>query len=586
MAVIKPESNGPCRSETILFVGAGATAQLDMPPTTAQAHMIYDLCDVNGEVQPEHITYECLSEHKKTICDLLNLLDYEENAIEKNSSSQKRFLPKCFPGIDLETACHRVLTLRETYDWHSLKLVAKSKKGRGGDNYFRENFLQEVFTLIDACLREGRGYAVYSGNQEVFLTTRRLQAAREMLILLINTMFACAWQKLVKSADGQQKLQPYRRFAEALSQLMYREGEVLYDAGHSLNHRDFYLFSYTILTTNFEPIFLWLFYQAHKKLNRMTQERIHGRKIQLFYDFPNTLGMYQLLDSKEKQLSSDVWQPMTEAVVQKLNDDRHQGDRIIRIGKYYYVHGSSNFRHCPACGRISCFLGDTWDENSESLFPPGIIHPFLWNVKPRTKQEHKAFERGEYDAKQCLFCGQLTHACDNFMFMQTQLKCLPPSFIKEITDEALAALKGARHIVLLGYRMPLDDAIWGSVLTATIQRIETPVYCSVVCGYQGEPQWLFGETLDNYISKCKKEAICKDNSETFLTNHGIDAIENAFAVFGKANVRAYTKGIPEVFGDGTENIVRELMYPQVECPKEWQLSWCRNGQITRYTNED
>ena len=129
-----------------------------------------------------------------------------------------------------------------------------------------------------------------------------------------------------------------------------------------------------------------------------------------------------------KPLSADIWFPCTEAVAQNVNNPTYNDNRIFRLGMYYPVHGMSVTRHCPKCGRLNLYMGDTWNENSKTLFPNGIIEPFNWGQVPRTEQEKDAHKRGEYDALECYFCGELTHSYDNFMFMQTQLSKPPILF--------------------------------------------------------------------------------------------------------------------------------------------------------------
>ncbi|MBQ2465300.1 MAG: hypothetical protein II507_10010 [Treponema sp.] len=69
----------------------------------------------------------------------------------------------------------------------------------------------------------------------------------------------------------------------------------------------------------------------------------------------------------------------------------------------------------------------------------------------------------------------------------------------------------------------------------------------------GEKRWLYGEELMHFVDAHRKA----DDSAAW----GADAIENAIAIFGKEKVRAWTGGIPQVFGECTEMDVKELFYP-------------------------
>lgn len=543
--------------ETILFVGAGATQRLSMPPTSEQAKFLWDICDEETLSVEAIETAKCFAGRGKDVVLMAFALDGGVNGNDTIDLDDERW-KQAFPGVQKDDVEKLVRNLRRHYDWGALKLIAKAKKGTTTDEKPRDDYLQEVFTLMDVCIRDGRGFEVNAGNEMVFLPLERIKAAYEMLILLINTMFACAWQKLIRTSDGQEKLRPYRKFFHSLALLMQKEARELECQGCAFNKRGFYQFSYSLVTTNFEPLFLWFIWNAHDKVNNhVAQVRLGnpGRMLKLLMNFPNSVGMRKPADEGDKELSPDIWFPCTEAVAQNVNNEKYMDNRIFRLGKYFPVHGMSVTRHCPKCGRLNLYMGDTWDENSTTIFPNGIIAPFKWGQQPRTEQEKAAHKCGEYDALECHFCGALTHSYDNFMFMQTQLKQKPPSFIREATDEALADITPAKHIVLLGYSMPLDDAIWGSLLSMMSQRKDGErLYCSVVATHDpdGPKGWLYGKVLDDYLNS--KNELVKDKEK-------VRAINNAITVFGKENVRAYVQGIPSVFGCGEIEDVRNLLYP-------------------------
>lgn len=551
----------PLRPETILFVGAGATLRLNMPTTDEMARILWNLCDCDLSAEAVEDAAKRFKGSGRKIADLLVVVD---SGVEADA---KLVLPedvrkRAFPGIDEESVSKVVSGLRRHYDWSALKMVAKAKKGDGygaQKDGPRTDYLQEVFTLIDACLRESRGFNVSDSGKFVFLSADRLRAARELLVLLLNTMFACAWGELVRSVEGKNTLEKYQRFFDSLATLMQREGMRFANAGITLDSAEFYRFGYSMVTTNFEPIFLWLAWQGNKHANKGHDVRVAnpGRRLCLRMNFPTTVGMRKPADSSDERLAPDVWFPCTEAVAQNVNAEKHLDERAFRLGMYSPVHGMSNFRQCPVCGRLNMYPGDSWAECSETLFPNGITAELTTGQRPRTVREDEARKRGEYDALECHFCGAMTHAHDNFMFMQTQLKCPAPSFIKEITDDALSQIAGAKHIVLLGYSLPLDDAIWGSLLTAMSRRQkEERLYCSAVLYAPNAPErWLAGDEL---------EAFMAEESKSEEGRGHMRGVRNALTVFGKNCVRAYMAGVPSVFGAGTEEDVRKLMFPTNE----------------------
>ena len=561
--------------ETILFVGAGATQALAMPPTSEEAKFLWNACD--GEPLTAKNIEESVTSFRgygDAVALMVFVLDGGADGNKSVDWEDDRW-EKAFPGLAMGDVEKLVRNLRRHYDCGALKLIAKAKKGNSREKKSRDDYLQEVFTLMDVGIRDGRGFEVDVNGEMVFLPLERIKAAYETLILLINTMFACAWQKLINEDWGQKLLTPYRKFFHSLALFMQKEASKFESQGCAFNKREFYQFSYSLVTTNFEPLFLWFIWKAHDKVNNhAVQVRLGnpGRVLKLLMNFPNSVGMRKPAD-KDETLSPDIWFPCTEAVAQNMNNPKYTDNRIFRLGKYFPVHGMSVTRHCPKCGRLNLYMGDTWDENSMTLFPNGIIAPFKWGQQPRTNQEKAAHKRGEYDALECHFCGALTHSYDNFMLMQTQLKQQPPSFIREATDEVLADITHAKHIVLLGYSLPLDDAIWGSLLSMMSRRKNGErLYCSVVATYDedGPDGWLYGKELDDYL---------ESNGKLVEDREKVRAINNAIAVFGRENVRAYVQGIPDVFGKGTEEDVRKLLYPYDQ--PGWKISEFTTSGVVR-----
>ena len=78
-------------------------------------------------------------------------------------------------------------------------------------------------------------------------------------------------------------------------------------------------------------------------------------------------------------------------------------------------------------------------------------------------------------------------------------------------------------------------------------------FCTVVVGHKGENHWIHPDELESYVELHRNA----DDADAW----GVKAIENARAIFGKDKVRAWTGGIPQVFGTCTENDVKNLFYP-------------------------
>jgi hypothetical protein len=119
-------------------------------------------------------------------------------------------------------------------------------------------------------------------------------------------------------------------------------------------------------------------------------------------------------------------------------------------------------------------------------------------------------------------------------------------------------LENTKHVVLLGYSLPQDDVIYRAMLSACRARSRTPVYCSVVVGTKGPDGWLTGDAMMQFV-----DANRHDN------DFGADTIQAAVDIFGPLRVRAYTAGIPRVFGlPPCRERILDLLYPvgvEIDC---------------------
>lgn len=317
-----------------------------------------------------------------------------------------------------------------------------------------------------------------------------------------------------------------------------------------MDRRRFYLFSYAVVSMNYDPILPWLLFNSQKDLNDAGPPYVGApaAPMKLFHDHGQVLAL-RPVDSERRM---DIWYPFTEASAQRLNDPDHDVDRRIRLGKLYMPHGCLSWRDCPSCGRVTICLGDVWRPDSDTLLPPTVIGN-LGGIdhEVRFPQERAARDRGELDAVQCSYCGEMTYMRDAPLVLQSSFKGNHPSYLEEIHRDMRVCLENTKHVVLLGYSLPADDVIYRAMLSVRRARTEPPVYCSVVVGKTGPIGWI----TDGEISEYAKEHAHEPAS-------GAQTIQAAIDIFGKKRVRAYTAGIPQVFGmPPSRERILDLLYP-------------------------
>lgn len=536
----------PFWPEVIIFWGAGATRSLGMSTTNELGKKISVLAqkqiNVNERVQ------KALGSSDEGVCDFFTLLESEGNFENARGILDKQFL-----SAENGKAYYKHLTA--SYDWKALRELIMICPGYNSDNFQ----LMDLFNMIDMHLVAQQGIKIKKEQEPKSISPERLSLARNTLVMLIVLIQSLAYQKVIKDRDGRTILAQYQDFADILAKFMQEEGLYLYRDNTPLNKREFYLFSYAVISMNWDPLLLWFIFNAHKKLNDSCSPYIGQPTVplKLFNDMGHFMGVRQV-DGNDPA----VRYPMNETVVQRLNDPEHQSRRI-RIGKFYFPHGSFNWRECPYCGKLSMWLGNSWGTFSESLFPPTLLPDSMdINGRVRSTEEENAIKLGILDAIQCPHCGAITDTRHTPTIMQSSFKGNPPSFVEEVQRDMRITLEHTKHLIFIGYSLPPDDFIYRSLLAARTATRNEKVFCSIVGYQEGIPDHWITKGSNEYF-----EYISKKNSDL---NETVKQITDIFG--NSVPVRVDGQGFPNVILDQetgcvSEFKVRELIYPRKLFPQ-------------------
>ena len=556
---------------TVIFWGAGATADLGMPLTPDQADFLCELAPSSAskardrdlhsrvrkalQVRPDDST----SEHWiRALHDLLTILGDDLPTVcddAKDAPSVGHVTPNAIavmransrPGASDDEIRERIIDLRALYDWPALKAVidvCPRTEGSDDDTWIK---LQDLFNILDMHGQSGHGFQERS---ERFLTPQRVLGARAALQMLIQTQLYMAWHRWGRKHKN---LRHYYDFSVALGRRMQREGLALAADGIACDSRDFYMSDLSFVSLNWDPIALWCQFVANRDLNNSLAVPHVGcpaRKLKIFHDLGHFVAGSRVNKTDEQDR---LWHPMNESSAQRLNDCEHGASDRIRIAKFLFPHGCLWWRECPSCGKLSSYMGDTWRTYSPTLFPPPPLKAFVEEVRFKpccVKKESCAWNRGEVDARACVHCDTLTYMHHTPMQLQSNFKSPPPPFMEEMQRDMRVVVEDADHIIFMGYSLPPDDVAYRAFFAARTSRTCSPPKCSVVLGRCGPRRWFGWRELDEQLKKGE----CHRHRET---------LEAARDLFGKENVRFYGGGIPRVFlGSGntvTESAMDKLL---------------------------
>ncbi len=545
-------------SETLVFIGAGATASLGMPQTDTQSKFFRKLAASENRLPLPKIF---LGFDEKDLLQMENFLAIlgDGKCLDDDrfsvSESELAAAKKAFrlPASD-SIYRNRIRELRDEYDWIGLKAVI----GICPQHKIRDNLVRDIYTLLDKKISAHQGIKVAFQNGEEFIVeSSRLLKVRNCLVLFTNILFANAWYRLSKGKCALD-FAKYVALAETLSRMMQREGARLCSEGCDFSFPAFYRFSYSVVSLNFETVFLWLLFNAHRKANQsgfFLSRTAQAMKLWLDFGIPSKSRKIKT-DAAAREPSNFSYS-VSETAIFRGNECFAQGAPVGRIGKFLFAHGCSLWRECPVCGRMMYYLGDRWGFSDAHANAPLPIPLFENDDFNRTEKEKKwRKEKLHFDSLECVSCGAETFASSAPMVMQTMVKGNPTSFLEEVQRESRVLMDKARHFVLLGYQLPSDDSLWVETFAETVRYrmcSEAKAYCTVVVGFKGEERFLYGAEMLAYVDAHRKE---KDADA-----YGVTAIDNAVSIFGREQVRAYTGGIPNVFGSCTESEIGEVFFP-------------------------
>ena len=534
-------------NRTVIFWGAGATADLGIPATDSQARFILRLADTDTDSRATPPLSERIHEALQRAAvepwisafeDLLTILGddaAQRNAdIATHSTAQMDAMRRNLRlGASDDDVRNRIVKLRTLYDWRALRSVVSACPGTREDRGKRFK-IADLFNILDVHEYGGHGFRV-EGNE--FLTSQRISGARNALKMLLLAMFYVDWQ--YHRNVNRRSLNQHYDFAYALGRRMQRGALDLTCRTTSGGRwfymsRDFYLGDVSFVSMNYDPIALWCQWLANRALNGSPSVPHVGcpaRKLQLFHDYGHFVPAFRIGDDNTQQTPR---YPMNESAAQRLNDCHHGSSDRIRLSKFLLPHGCIWWRECPNCGKLSSYQSDTWELDSPSLIPPPPLKAFVTHERDDSRpKERDAWAEGEVDVRECLHCRTLTHAHHTPIRMQSNFKGLPPPYLAEIERDLRVLVQDANHVVFMGYSLPQDDVDYRAFFAARRRRSGADghrdrVMCSVVVGKGGHRRWLGPSELP--------------------TDH--DTVNAACDVFGRKNVRYYGGGIPNVFMDG------------------------------------
>ena len=278
-----PAPYTPTHSETLVFIGAGATASLGMPSTDEQTKIFRALCG-NEKSKEEILSSYFLGTDLTKVIAFLDFLG-SDNFFEVRETDLQN--AEIVYGKQYEKLLrNRILELRTEYDWNAAKKVLNICP----HNEREDNLIRDVYSIIDGKLlahqslkvKDCRNKSDNDISSEAILSPSRLQGARNFLMLFVNMLFSAKWYKIT-NGEKSEEFEKYKKFINSFDRLMQKEARQFHGK-YPKQSRDFYLFTTSFVSFNFEMVFPWIFMNSHYELNHQ-KSYIGDRPLKLWLDF-------------------------------------------------------------------------------------------------------------------------------------------------------------------------------------------------------------------------------------------------------------------------------------------------------------
>lgn len=446
-----------------MFLGAGAAAPL-MSATGGISKFFTYLFDKEKSkktIQEKLATcwHKHLPKHLTALDDLFIMLGSENekdaNAAQAKIEEKARLYEAAYKG-DFDKIKQNLGELKQIYDWECLNaIIYRSEKDEWGNIS-----IQTLYTILDILIEANSGFA----TSEKFFPQPRIVAARNLVKLL-----SCLLHVMEVSYIQENKpetIKDYETFFKLLAEIMSSEAIELDNKNVSFESREFILFSYGIISFNWDPILLGMMFNAHKEANESNPPHlgVKCQKLRLFNDFGLVIGSLRIDKDTNKP---EIWYQGHESVAARLNDHKYP-NRLMRVGKYLFPHGSWAFRICPSCRKTSMVVKEI-GKNYLNYFGPTILPEFIkFGEELLTHDENDSFKIGVFDALECYECGAIIRFTDTPSIMQSAIKGKKPPLLEEAVNEMGVLLKKADHLIFNGYSLPLDDTIYRSLILMAI----------------------------------------------------------------------------------------------------------------------
>lgn len=436
-------------------------------------------------------------------------------------------------------------TLSKVYDYKALEMIVGINVGIN---------MHELFTMLDQLIENNMGYNAFYNDKTEFLRVERVIGAKRCLILLIEELERISIQE-EPGFMSREKVEPYYKLSNILTELMKEESLFFDKNNYSRDTRKFYLYSYAMISFNWDAVLLWNIFNSNKKQNDNPIIFEDGLKLSLFSDFGTQIATADINDE-----NLGISYAGDESQCRAVNN-RSYPSRIMRIGKFLFPHGLFGSRICPECGKYITTFGGNWNRLSTEVFGPSVYDKLQgnWEYKSLSEQRHK---RG---AIECPYCGQITYAFDMPLIMQTMAKRKSIPKLEEVKTEMGLLMKNAKHIIFAGYSLPIDDIMVKTFFMSSLSgNDKSRLKCSVVTfdpDYKCSSKWIRDEEIKIYLREGKRKG-------------SVDCIKNVCDIFNIDNVRVSLMGIPDVFaknGESDKQSVTELLYPEEYFPGGFPL---------------
>ncbi len=450
---------------TLIFFGAGATADLGLPPTENQDKFFRSLTgegSIRDRLKDNTLSKDALDDFEMTLKLLYdgNGKRTDTEAFEIKEKTLKNFCNRAGEILGKSKLSARLKQYLHTYvfpyyDWLAFKSIYNDLIKTG-----EEVKLHHVLSVITKALLEDIAIPtkeLFTDEKKQTLSVyinyrQRLEGSLRVYKLLIFKLFKHKIRKM-----NRKTLNLYEKFLKEIFNYSV-DFDFMGKDRNLVISREGFVSPISYATLNWDPVIPFYLIKQAKLMNDKITSR--GKRVYVSYGAP-----FSIFKMSGGEKIGYIIDEDAAFFTNLMSKEKKKVSLFIQLVKFFPAHGLMNLRTCPRCQNVFLIfprdVGKLSPENLEDVF---LLDPLpsdqdLRIIKERHFERYIISDTWHPSQINCPVCGSPTFFFDTFMQIQSILKSQESPVMRKVFYDYAEMTSKAEHMIFIGYSFPDDDIV-------------------------------------------------------------------------------------------------------------------------------